>query len=646
MDKFELVSEYKPAGDQPKAIEQLVRGVNSGGKQTLLGVTGSGKTFTIANVLARVNRTALVISHNKTLAAQLYTEFREFFPKNKIGYFVSYFDYYQPESYIPEEDIYIEKDSKANEKIERLRLKATSFLLTDGPSIIVSTVSCIYGLGNPTEYKNASIGLSIGMKITRKELIKRLLDMRYQRNEKVLEPGNFFVKGETFTIAPAYDHNLVQVSLEEDEVKSIKILQAMNFKLIESINSYRIYPAKHYMFSEQTKQRALKSIRKELEEWAPNLGLLERTRLIKRTKYDLELIEEVGYCNGIENYSRHFDGRAPGEPPFTLLDFLPDDSIIIIDESHVTLPQLHAMYHGDRTRKKNLVDYGFRLPSAYDNRPLKWEEFESRLKNVIFISATPGEYERQNSFQIVEQLVRPTYILDPPIIVRPTRQQMDDLEKRIKQKIKGGHRVLVTTLTKKMAEDLTDYLIRRDIKARYMHSEIDTITRSELIRQLRIGEFDCLVGINLLREGLDIPEVALIAILDADKEGFLRDSTSLIQTIGRAARNTESEIVMYADTITKSMQEAIDETNRRRKIQMEFNEKNNLKPISIKKSIRDRLSPEEKVDQSYRYKTPTEILKEIAKLEKEMNYYAENLDFENAIVIREKIKELRKLITK
>ena len=646
MDKFELVSEYKPAGDQPKAIEQLVRGVNSGGKQTLLGVTGSGKTFTIANVLARVNRTALVISHNKTLAAQLYTEFREFFPKNKIGYFVSYFDYYQPESYIPEEDIYIEKDSKANEKIERLRLKATSFLLTDGPSIIVSTVSCIYGLGNPTEYKNASIGLSIGMKITRKELIKRLLDMRYQRNEKVLEPGNFFVKGETFTIAPAYDHNLVQVSLEEDEVKSIKILQAMNFKLIESINSYRIYPAKHYMFSEQTKQRALKSIRKELEEWAPNLGLLERTRLIKRTKYDLELIEEVGYCNGIENYSRHFDGRAPGEPPFTLLDFLPDDSIIIIDESHVTLPQLHAMYHGDRTRKKNLVDYGFRLPSAYDNRPLKWEEFESRLKNVIFISATPGEYERQNSFQIVEQLVRPTYILDPPIIVRPTRQQMDDLEKRIKQKIKGGHRVLVTTLTKKMAEDLTDYLIQRDIKARYMHSEIDTITRSELIRQLRIGEFDCLVGINLLREGLDIPEVALIAILDADKEGFLRDSTSLIQTIGRAARNTESEIVMYADTITKSMQEAIDETNRRRKIQMEFNEKNNLKPISIKKSIRDRLSPEEKVDQSYRYKTPTEILKEIAKLEKEMNYYAENLDFENAIVIREKIKELRKLITK
>jgi len=646
MDKFELVSEYKPAGDQPKAIEQLVRGVNSGGKQTLLGVTGSGKTFTIANVLARVNRTALVISHNKTLAAQLYTEFREFFPKNKIGYFVSYFDYYQPESYIPEEDIYIEKDSKANEKIERLRLKATSFLLTDGPSIIVSTVSCIYGLGNPTEYKNASIGLSIGMKITRKELIKRLLDMQYQRNEKVLEPGNFFVKGETFTIAPAYDHNLVQVSLEEDEVKSIKILQAMNFKLIESINSYRIYPAKHYMFSEQTKQRALKSIRKELEEWAPNLGLLERTRLIKRTKYDLELIEEVGYCNGIENYSRHFDGRAPGEPPFTLLDFLPDDSIIIIDESHVTLPQLHAMYHGDRTRKKNLVDYGFRLPSAYDNRPLKWEEFESRLKNVIFISATPGEYERQNSFQIVEQLVRPTYILDPPIIVRPTRQQMDDLEKRIKQKIKGGHRVLVTTLTKKMAEDLTDYLIQRDIKARYMHSEIDTITRSELIRQLRIGEFDCLVGINLLREGLDIPEVALVAILDADKEGFLRDSTSLIQTIGRAARNTESEIVMYADTITKSMQEAIDETNRRRKIQMEFNEKNNLKPISIKKSIRDRLNPEKKVDQIYRYKTPTEIHKEIEKLEKEMNYYAENLDFENAIVIREKIKELRKLITK
>ncbi|MCX8163445.1 MAG: DEAD/DEAH box helicase family protein, partial [Candidatus Micrarchaeota archaeon] len=489
MNYLELKAEYKAAGDQPKAIEQLVKGLERGGKQTLLGVTGSGKTFTIANVLARVNRTALVISHNKTLAAQLYTEFRSFFPNNKVGYFVSYFDYYQPESYIPETDTYIEKDSKANEKIERMRLASTSHLLTDGPAIIVATVSCIYGLGNPTEYKNLSIGISVGMQISRKEFIKRLLQMQYQRDEKIIEPGKFFVKGNIFTIFPAYDTNLIRVELEEDKVFRIEVLEPLNFKIIKKLFSYRLFPAKHYMFSEETKEKALQTIKKELDEWVVNLGPVERERLIRRTNYDIELIRETGYCNGIENYSRHFDGRAPGEPPFTLLDFLPEDAIMIIDESHVSIPQLRAMYHGDRTRKKNLIDYGFRLPSAYDNRPLKWEEFESKLKDVIFVSATPAEYERENSFQIVEQLVRPTGIVDPEIIVKPTTSQLDDLIEQIKSRVKKDERVLVTTLTKRMAEELTEYLIKNEIKERYMLSEIDTITRSELIRELRIGQF-------------------------------------------------------------------------------------------------------------------------------------------------------------
>ncbi|MFN3909815.1 MAG: excinuclease ABC subunit UvrB [Candidatus Anstonellaceae archaeon] len=642
---FELKANYSPAGDQPKAIKQLIEGLKRGGKQTLLGVTGSGKTFTIANVLKKINRTALVISHNKTLSAQLFSEFRSFFPNNKVGYFVSYFDYYQPESYIPETDTYIEKDSKANEKIERMRLQATSYLLSEGPSIIVATVSCIYGLGNPTEYKNFSIGLTIGMQIERKELIKKLINMHYQRNEQVLVNGNFFVKGDVFTIFPAYEQNLIRVEIEDNRIVRLEILEPLNFKIIKQISFYRLYPAKHYMFSEKTKEEAIKSIKKELEEWAPTLPPLERHRLEKRTMYDLELIKEIGYCNGIENYSRHFDKRAPGEPPFTLLDFLPQDSIIIIDESHVSIPQLHAMYNGDKTRKKNLVEYGFRLPSAYDNRPLKWEEFEARLKDVIFVSATPGEYERKNSIQIVEQLVRPTGIVDPPIIVQKTENQMQDLLLRIRERVKKSQRILITTLTKRMAEDLTEYLIQNGIKTRYMHSEIDTITRSEIIRELRIGEIDCLVGINLLREGLDIPEVSLLAILDADKQGFLRDTTSLIQTIGRAARNTESEVIMYADTISNSMKEAIEETERRRKIQMEFNKANNIIPQTIIKEIGQRLSSEE-WEENIKYKTSTQIKKEIIKLEKEMSLAAEALDFEKAIEIREKIKELNKHLEK
>ncbi|MEM3362023.1 MAG: excinuclease ABC subunit UvrB [Candidatus Anstonellaceae archaeon] len=641
---FELKAAYKPAGDQPKAIAQLVEGLKRGGKQTLLGVTGSGKTFTIANVLEKVNRTALVISHNKTLAAQLYTEFKTFFPNNKVGYFVSYFDYYQPESYIPETDTYIEKDSRMNEKIERMRLNSTSHLLTDGPSIIVATVSCIYGLGNPVEYKNLSLGLSVGMEISRRKLIERLIEMQYQRNEKVIEPGNFFVKGNIFTVFPSYDTNLIRFELEEEKINRIEMIEPLNFKIIKQLSHYRLYPAKHYMFSKETKEKALESIKKELEEWVVNLGPIERERLIRRTNYDLELIRETGYCNGIENYSRHFDGRAPGEPPFTLLDFLPPDAIIIIDESHVSIPQLHAMYHGDRTRKKNLIDYGFRLPSAYDNRPLKWEEFEAKLKDVIFVSATPGEYERKNSIQIVEQVVRPTGIVDPLVVVKPTKSQLEDLIEEIKKREKRDERVLVTTLTKRMAEDLTEYLIKNGIKARYMHSEIDTISRSELIRQLRKGEFYCLVGINLLREGLDIPEVSLVAILDADKQGFLRDTTSLIQTIGRAARNANSEVIMYADSISKSMKEAIDETNRRREIQIKFNKEHNIVPQSIKKGIGQKLAPEEEFEEKFKYRTITQIKNEIIRLEKEMEVAAELLDFERAIEFRDKINELKTLL--
>ncbi|MEM4196709.1 MAG: helicase-related protein, partial [Candidatus Anstonellaceae archaeon] len=472
----------------------------------------------------------------------------------------------------------------------------------------------------------------------------RLIEMQYQRNEKVIEPGNFFVKGNIFTVFPSYDTNLIRFELEEEKINRIEMIEPLNFKIIKQLSHYRLYPAKHYMFSKETKEKALESIKKELEEWVVNLGPIERERLIRRTNYDLELIRETGYCNGIENYSRHFDGRAPGEPPFTLLDFLPPDAIIIIDESHVSIPQLHAMYHGDRTRKKNLIDYGFRLPSAYDNRPLKWEEFEAKLKDVIFVSATPGEYERKNSIQIVEQVVRPTGIVDPLVVVKPTKSQLEDLIEEIKKREKRDERVLVTTLTKRMAEDLTEYLIKNGIKARYMHSEIDTISRSELIRQLRKGEFYCLVGINLLREGLDIPEVSLVAILDADKQGFLRDTTSLIQTIGRAARNANSEVIMYADSISKSMKEAIDETNRRREIQIKFNKEHNIVPQSIKKGIGQKLAPEEEFEEKFKYRTITQIKNEIIRLEKEMEVAAELLDFERAIEIRDKINELKTLL--
>ncbi len=648
LNHFELASPFAPAGDQPQAIDKLISGVeqnkNKKSKQTLLGVTGSGKTFTIANVLARTNRTCLVISHNKTLAAQLYSEFRSFFPKNKVSYFVSYFDYYQPESYLPASDTYIEKDSRINERIERMRLQATAQLTSDGPTIIVATVSCIYGLGSPQEWRNFSINLEKGGQMGRRELIRKLLEMQYTRNETDRAPGTFSVKGGIITIAPAYDEELLRVQIEEESIAAMDMLDPINFRSIQSLSHYTLFPAKHYLVDEDAKKKAIKTIRAELEEHLPKLGALEAQRLKTRTKYDLELIEEVGYCNGIENYSRHFDGRKSGEPPFCLLDFLPADTLMVIDESHVTLPQLHGMYHGDYTRKKNLVDYGFRLPSAFDNRPLKWEEFEKKMPDVIFVSATPAEYEKTTSDQIVEQLVRPTGIIDPPVSIRPTAGQMDDLLQRVKAKAKDGHRTLVTTLTKRMAEDLAEYMAAREIRVRYLHSEIDTIARAELIRQLRLGEFDCVVGINLLREGLDIPEVGLVAILDADKEGFLRNATSLIQTIGRAARNIDSEVILYADRTSDAMEEAIAETGRRRAVQVEYNKKHGITPISIHKSISDRLGPVDEGESPLGHATVTDVKKQLVLWEEQMRLAAENLDFEKAIELREKIADLRKKV--
>ncbi|MEE8179025.1 MAG: excinuclease ABC subunit UvrB, partial [Nitrosopumilaceae archaeon] len=532
---FQLVSDYSPSGDQPEAIDELVKGIRKNKVQTLLGVTGSGKTFTIANAIQRTGKNTLVISHNKTLAAQLYSELKQFFPKNNVGYFVSYYDYYQPESYIPQTDTYIEKDTQINEKIEKMRLEATAMLLSGEPTIIVATVSCIYSLGSPSEWEDMSITISKDEEINRTTLIKKLVNARYERNDVELAPGNFRVKGDTLDIIPAYSEDIVRISLFGDEVEKITILDHVSLKEKRQVSNFKIFPAKHYLIAKDVIEKAVKSIKSELKQRLPELNELERQRLEMRTKYDLEMIQELGYCSGIENYSRHFDGRRPGEQAFCLLDFFGKDFLLVIDESHVTFPQLHGMYKGDHSRKKELITYGFRLPSAYDNRPLKFEEFEKYIKNTIFASATPSEYERIHSFQIVEQLVRPTGLLDPTVEVRPTKDQMDNLIEEIKKRVEKNQRVLVTTLTKRMAEDLAEYLSKKDVKVRYMHSEIEGLQRTELIRQLRLGEFDVLVGINLLREGLDIPEVSLVAILDADKEGFLRNSTSLIQTFGRAS---------------------------------------------------------------------------------------------------------------
>lgn len=639
---FELCSEFEPTGDQPEAIDALVDGVLSKKVQTLLGVTGSGKTFTVANVVARTGKNALVISHNKTLAAQLYSELKQFFPNNNVGYFVSFYDYYQPESYIPQTDTYIEKDTRRNDIIEKMRLESTAMLLSGEPTIIVATVSCIYSLGNPKDWEDLSLSIRTGDRADRSEIIRRLLDARYERNDTEVAPGNFRVKGDTIDISPAYSGDVVRVSMFGDQIERISVRDPVSMEEKCRLPGITIYPAKHYLTARDVREGAVRTIREELDARLPELPELERQRLRNRTNYDLEMIEELGYCSGIENYSRHFDGRQPGEKAFCLLDFFGDDFLLVIDESHVTLPQLHAMYKGDYSRKKQLVDYGFRLPSAHDNRPLRFEEFEEYMSNTMLVSATPGDYERRVSYRVVEQLVRPTGLVDPPVEVRPSAGQMDDLIREIRARASRAERVLVTTLTKRMAEDLAEYLSKKDVRVRYMHSEIEGLQRTELIRQLRLGEFDVLVGINLLREGLDIPEVSLVAVLDADKEGFLRNYTSLIQTFGRASRNANGTVIMYADTVTGSMTQAIKETTRRRERQIRYNQMRGITPRTISKPI-----PEKTADvDDAQHKTTHDIRMEVIELEAQMRRHSDELEFEKAIECRDRISRLERELSK
>src|SRR5919112_1488981 len=643
---------FSPKGDQPEAIEKLVKGIlekkhegGVGGRQTLVGVTGSGKTFTIANVIAKTNKNTLVISHNKTLAAQLYAEFKEFFPNNNVGYFVSFYDYYQPESYMPQTDTYIEKDTEINEKIEQMRLESTSMLLSGEPTIIVATVSCIYSLGSPTEWKEQSIILRKGMSINRKTIIHKLVKIRYERNDASPINGTFRSKGDLIDIVPGYSKDMVRISLFGNTIENIFILNKDTKETIKEESIITIFPAKHYLIDENVQNNAIKSIRKELEEWLPNLPTeLEKQRLKSRTNYDLEMITELGYCNGIENYSRHFDGRKPGEPPYCLLDFFNEDFLLIIDESHVTLPQVMAMYKGDYSRKKTLVDYGFRLPSAFDNRPLKFEEFEQYFNNVIFVSATPGKYELNHRYNLVEQVVRPTGLVDPEIEIRETKNQIKDLIQEINKRTEKNQRTLVTTLTKKMAEDMSEFLSKNNIKVRYIHSEVNGIERTELLRQLRAGEFDVLVGINLLREGLDLPEVSLVAIMDADKEGFLRSYTSLIQTFGRAARNLHGKVILYSNTITKSINEAVVETNSRRRKQIEYNDINKIEPKTIIKSIPQKASSISKFDIDLKTMTKKDLMDLSTRIESQMNKFAEDLEFEKAIEQRENLQKINQIL--
>ncbi|KRQ87114.1 UvrABC system protein B [Caloramator mitchellensis] len=649
MGEFKIVSNFKPTGDQPEAIDKLVEGILRGDRaQTLLGVTGSGKTFTMANIIERVQKPTLVIAHNKTLAAQLCNEFREFFPNNSVEYFVSYYDYYQPEAYVPHSDTYIEKDASINDEIDKLRHSATSALFERRDVIIVASVSCIYGLGDPFEYKNLVLSLRVGMEKERDAVLRKLIDIQYQRNDIDFHRGTFRVRGDVVEIFPASSsEKAIRVEFFGDEIDRITEIDYLTGEILGERNHVSIYPASHYATSMEKIEKAIESIEKEMEErykfLLDNGKLLEAQRLAQRTKYDIEMLREVGYCTGIENYSRHFDGRSPGEPPYTLLDYFPDDYLLFIDESHVTIPQLRAMYGGDKSRKDNLVEYGFRLPSAYDNRPLKFNEFEKKINQVIFVSATPAEYELTNSTQVAEQIIRPTGLVDPEIIVKPVKGQIDDLFGEINKTVSSGFRVLVTTLTKRMAEDLTNYFKEVGIKVRYLHSDIDTIERMKIIRDLRLGEFDVLVGINLLREGLDIPEVALVAILDADKEGFLRSQTSLIQTIGRAARNSESRVIMYADNITDSMRRAIDETNRRRKIQMEYNIKHGITPKTIIKPVHEVIEATKTAETKEVYIDKNmDIDMLIRSLEEQMKKAAKELEFEKAAEIRDLIKELQK----
>ncbi len=651
MDKFELVSEFTPQGDQPEAIDTLVKGIENGEKfQTLLGVTGSGKTFTIANVIAKVNKPTIVLAHNKTLAAQLCSEFREFFPNNCVEFFVSYYDYYQPEAYIPQTDTFIEKNAMTNEEIDKLRHSATFALLERKDVIIVASVSCIYGLGDPEDYKNLMLSLRVGMEKDRDELLKKLVSMQYERNDVNFVRNKFRVRGDVIEIFPSNNgENAVRVEFFGDEIDRICEINAVTGEIIGVRQHVVIYPASHYVTTNDKMIAALSGIEAEMREQVKYFKerdlLIEAQRIEQRTMYDLEMMREIGFCQGIENYSRHISGRAPGSAPFTLLDYFPKDYLMIIDESHVTVPQVRGMYNGDRARKETLIKYGFRLPSAADNRPLKFEEFEQRLNQVIFTSATPSDYEKELSGIVAEQVIRPTGLLDPEVFIKPTEGQIDDLIGEIRERTEKGFRTLVTTLTKRMAEDLTDYLTGVGIKVRYMHSDISTLERTEIIKDLRMGEFDALVGINLLREGLDIPEVALIAILDADKEGFLRSETSLIQTIGRAARNSEGQVIMYADTITKSMRRAIDETERRRKIQREFNEKHGIVPKTIKKDIRDIIESLKSLDDDDVNNENENIInyeKVIAELEAKMIKAADNLEFEEAAALRDRIRKLKK----
>jgi len=637
MPSFNLTSSFKPAGSQPDAITKLVKGLEADDQcQTLLGVTGSGKTFTMANVIVAADKPTLVLAHNKTLAAQLYQEFCDFFPKNRVEYFVSYYDYYQPESYIPAKDQYIEKDSSINPKIEQLRLSATASLSHRRDVIVVASVSCIYGLGNPENFRNMGFELAVNQKISRTEIMSRLIDIQFERNDVELMPGRFRVKGDIIDFIPGYFNDIMRIELFGDAIEKIREIDKNSGARKEEMQYFHVYPARHFVTPESARKAAIASIRKELDEVLPTLGLIEAHRLEQRTNFDIEMIEETGSCKGIENYSRHFDGRRPGEKPYCLLDYFPEDFLLIIDESHQMIPQLHGMYNGDRSRKKALVDYGFRLPSAYDNRPLRFHEFEQYMRQVVFVSATPGDYELKKSAQVVEQIIRPTGLVDPEVVVRKTEGQTDDVIAEVAAAIARGDRALVTTLTKKLAEELSEFLSERGTRTRYLHSDIDTLDRTEIIRELRLGKFDVLVGINLLREGLDIPEIGYIGILDADKEGFLRDARSLIQIIGRAARNVNAKVVLYADMMTDSMKRAIAETKRRRDMQVAFNEEHGIVPQTIKKPVK-----EKEVDiKDTKHVPKKEIPNVVIELEKRMRDAAENLDFERAIALRDQIKKL------
>ena len=655
MGNFKIHSKFKPMGDQPVAIESLVSGLNKNEKfQTLLGVTGSGKTYTMANIIEKVQKPTIVLAHNKTLAAQLCSEFKEFFPNNIVEYFVSYYDYYQPEAYVPQTDTFIEKDASINDEIDKLRHSATSALFERRDVIIVASVSCIYGLGNPDEYKKLTISLRVGMEKERDEIIKKLIEIQYERNDIDFARGTFRVRGDSLDIIPASSSiKGIRIEFFGDEIDRIREFDVLTGKILGEREHVAIFPASHFAASQETLNKAIREIEDELEERLRELTsqdkLLEAQRLRQRTNYDIEMIKEMGYCSGIENYSRVLDGRAPGTPPKTLLDYFPDDYLMFIDESHVTLPQVRAMYAGDRSRKDTLVDYGFRLPCAYDNRPLKFNEFESKINQLIFVSATPGQYELDHSTNIAEQIIRPTGLLDPIVEIRPVTGQIDDLYAEIIKTTERGFRTLVTTLTKKMAEDLTKYLTQLGIKTTYMHSDIKTIERMEIIRNLRLGEFDVLVGINLLREGLDIPEVALVAILDADKEGFLRSETSMVQTIGRAARNSESKVIMYADKMTGSMDRAIKETNRRREIQMNYNTEHGIVPKTIIKGIRDVIEATKVAEDSSEYNVNNDSIslsekdkkKLIKQYTEEMKDAAKNLQFERAAELRDMINDLK-----